>query len=78
MLRRSILVRIILTRTLVVNVVLVVHALGVLLRRALGLLAVEPVLALGFGELVNLSSVVSWTLAIASKKCVSQLKQGFV
>lgn len=35
-------------------VVLVVHVLGVLLRLVLGLLAVEVVLALGLGELVNL------------------------
>lgn len=37
-------------------VVLVVHLLGVFLRVVLGLLAVVEVLALGFGQLVDLST----------------------
>jgi len=40
----------------VVDVVLVVHALCMVLCVALGLLAVEPVLALGLSELVNLQT----------------------
>jgi hypothetical protein len=55
-LRATVLVGVVLVRTLVVDVVLIVHLLSVLLRLALGLLLVEPVLALGLGELVDLSS----------------------
>ena len=50
-LRAVVLVGVILVGTVVVNVLLVVHALSVLLGLALGLLAVEPVLALGLREL---------------------------
>ena len=53
-LRAIVLVGVILVGILTVNVVLVVHLLGLLLRLALGLLAVEPVLALGLCKLVNL------------------------
>ena len=56
MLRATVLVRVVLVGTLVVDVMLVVHALGVLLCLTLGLLLVEPVLALGLGELVNLGT----------------------
>lgn len=39
---------------MVINVVLVVHALGVLFRVVLCLFPVEPVFSLGLGKLVNL------------------------
>jgi hypothetical protein len=55
-LRAVILVGIVLIRTVVVDVVLIVHALCILLCLALCLLPVEPVLALGLGELVDLST----------------------
>jgi len=45
---------IVLLSTVALNVLLVVHALSVLLGLTLGLLLVEPVLALGLGQLVNL------------------------
>lgn len=51
-LRAAVLVGVVLVGTVVVNVLLVVHALSVLLGLALGLLAVEPVLALGLSELL--------------------------
>jgi hypothetical protein len=41
---------------MVVNVVLIIHALGMLLSLPLGLLPVEPVLALGFSKLVDLGA----------------------
>lgn len=44
---------------MVINVVLVIHALSVLFRVALCLLPVEPVLSLGLGKLVNLKLSVS-------------------
>jgi hypothetical protein len=56
MLRLSVLIRIILIRTLPINIMLIIHALGIMLRLLLRLLAVEPVLALGLGELVHLSA----------------------
>lgn len=55
-LRPSVLVGVVLVRTVAIDVVLVVHALCVALRLVLGLLAVEPVLALGLGELVDLGT----------------------
>jgi hypothetical protein len=50
-LRAVVLVGVVLVGTVVVNVLLIVHLLRVLLSLALGLLAVEPVLALGLSEL---------------------------
>jgi hypothetical protein len=52
-LRAAVLLRVILIGILPINVVFVVHALSVLLCLALGLLLVEPVLALGLSELVD-------------------------
>jgi hypothetical protein len=52
-LRATVLLRVVLIGILSLNVVFVVHALSVLLCLALGLLFVEPVLALGLGELVD-------------------------
>ena len=56
-LRPAVLVGVVLVSAVVVNVLLVVHLLGVLLGLALGLLAVEPVLALGLCELLYVSRV---------------------
>ena len=56
-LRAVILVGIVLIRTVVVDVVFIVHALSILLRLALCLLPVEPVLALGLRELLYVSGV---------------------
>jgi hypothetical protein len=50
--RTVILVGVVLIRTLAVNVVLVVHLLGLALSLVLGLLAVEEVLALCLREFV--------------------------
>jgi hypothetical protein len=55
-LRTAVLLRVILIGILTINVVFVVHALRVLLCLALGLLLIEPVLALGLGELVDLGT----------------------
>jgi hypothetical protein len=54
-LRLTVLVGVVLIRPVVINVVLVVHTLGMLLRVALGPLAVKPVLSLGLRKLVNLN-----------------------
>jgi hypothetical protein len=58
----AVLVGIVLVRALTVDVVLVVHLLCLPLGLPLSLLAVEPVLALGLGELVNLLRVSSQCL----------------
>jgi hypothetical protein len=55
-LRAIVLVRVVLVGTLVVDVVFIVHALSVLLCLTLSLLLVEPVFALGLGELVDFSA----------------------
>jgi hypothetical protein len=47
MLGTAILVRIVLIRTLVIDIMFVVHLLGLFLCLSLSLFAVEPVLALG-------------------------------
>ena len=52
----AVLVGVVLVSAVVVDVLLVVHLLSVLLGLALGLLAVEPVLALGLSELINLQT----------------------
>ena len=52
----TILLGVVLVGLMVVDVVLVVHALGVLFRASLRLLAVEPVLALCLSELVDLGT----------------------
>jgi hypothetical protein len=49
----TVLVRVVLVRTLTIDVVLVVHVLSLLLGLSLGLLAVKEVLALGLRELVH-------------------------
>ena len=54
-LRPAVLVGVVLVSTVVVDVLLVVHALSVLLGLALGLLTVEPILALGLRELSHVS-----------------------
>jgi hypothetical protein len=51
---------------MVINVVLVVHALSMFFRLTLGLLTVEPVLALCFSKTVNLRPV-SMTLTLSHK-----------
>jgi hypothetical protein len=56
-LRAAILVGVVLVGTLVVDVVLIVHLLSILLGLALGLLLVEPVLALCLCELVDLGTL---------------------
>lgn len=56
-LRAAVLVRIVLVCALVLDIVFIVHALGVLFGVALGFLLVEPVLALGLGELVDLGTL---------------------
>lgn len=53
----AVLVGVVLVSAVVVDVLLVVHLLSVLLGLALGLLAVEPVLALGLRELLYVSGV---------------------
>ena len=53
---RSVLLRVVLVGTVVVDVVLIVHALCVPLGLVLCLLPVEPVLALCLGELVDLGT----------------------
>jgi hypothetical protein len=63
----AVLVRVVLVGVLAVDVVLVVHLLSLLLCLALGLLLVEPVLALGLGELVDLGT------GEASKDLLSEL-----
>jgi hypothetical protein len=55
-LRAAVLLRVVLIGILSINVVFVVHALSVLLCLTLSLLLVEPVLALGLGELVDFGS----------------------
>lgn len=55
-LRATILVGVVLIRSLTFDVVLIVHTLGPALSLMLRLLAIEPVFALGLGELVNLGS----------------------
>ena len=56
-LRAVVLVGVVLVGTVVVDVLLIVHALSVVLGLTLGLLAVEPVLALGLCELLYVSRV---------------------
>jgi hypothetical protein len=58
-LRATVLVRVVLISTVVLNVLLVVHALGVFLCLTLRLFAVEPVLALCFRETVDLSTCIT-------------------
>jgi hypothetical protein len=53
-----VLVRVVLISTVVVNVLLVVHALGFLFCLTLRLLTVEPVLALCFRETIDLSTCI--------------------
>ena len=53
-LRAVVLVGVVLVGTLALNVVLIIHAFSPLLCLALGLLLVEPVLALGLSKLVDL------------------------
>jgi hypothetical protein len=53
----AVLVGVVLVSAVVVDVLLVVHLLGVLLGLTLGLLAVEPVLALGLRELLYVSTI---------------------
>ena len=55
-LRPAVLVGVVLVSAVVVNVLLVVHLLGVLLGLALGLLAVDEVGALGLSETVDLTA----------------------
>lgn len=55
----AVLVGVELVRSVVVNVVLIVHLFGLLLRLVLRLLAVEPVLALCLGKLVDLVLVLA-------------------
>jgi hypothetical protein len=54
----TVLVGVVLVSTVVVDVLLVVHALSVLFCLTLRLLAVEPVLALCFRETVDLSTCI--------------------
>ena len=56
MLRWIILVRVIVVGTLAIDVVLVVHVLGILLGLAVGLLSVPLVHTLGLGELVDFTT----------------------
>lgn len=55
-----VLVGIILVRTLVVHIMLIVHVLSLLLRMALRLLAVEPVLSLCLGLYYMSSATISY------------------
>lgn len=54
----AVLVGVVLVCAVIVDVVVVVHLLCLLLCLALGLLAIEPVLALGLGKLVDLNTLV--------------------
>jgi hypothetical protein len=53
-----VLVRVVLVSTVVVDVLLVVHALSMLFCLTLRLLAVEPVLAFGFCETIDLGTCI--------------------
>lgn len=55
-LRWAVLVRVILVGTLAVDVVLVVHVLGILLGLAVGLFLVPFIHTLGLGELVDFTT----------------------
>lgn len=66
----TILLGVVLVGLLVLDVVLVVHAFGVLFRASLRLLAVEPVLALCLSKLVDLQMPISIHLVFLRTKCL--------
>lgn len=53
---RTVLVRVVLVGTLALDVMLVVQALGILLRLMLRLLTIKEVLSLRFGQLIDLGA----------------------